>query len=84
MFSDGTSLVRAVAKSVAPVCVSAVAPTTWIGAALLAAFTPTVRVPVTMTSSTVVPPASAAKAAGAASAVASASVLTPRSADLIF
>jgi len=44
----------------------------------LAAFTPVVRVPVTMTSSTVVPLLSAAKAAGAASAVASASVLTEK------
>ena len=82
MFSDGTSLVSAVARSVAPVLVSAVAPTTWIGAALLAALTPVVRVPVTMTSLTVLL-VSAANAAGAASAVASATMLVPRSADFM-
>ena len=53
------------------------------GAALLAAFTPVVRVPVTMTSSTVEALGSAAKAAGAASAVASATMLVPNSADFM-
>ena len=50
--SDGTLVASEVASSVLPVRVRLRAPTTWIGAALSSALTPTWRVPVTMTSET--------------------------------
>jgi hypothetical protein len=75
IFSDGTEVVSELARSVTPVRVSASAPITWTGAALSSALTPTVRVPVTMTSAT--SPALDAAKAGAASAAASATMLAP-------
>ncbi|MEJ0064863.1 MAG: hypothetical protein WDM85_05050 [Caulobacteraceae bacterium] len=75
MFSDGTLACRALARSIAPVFTSALEPTTWTGAALLAAVTPVCRVPVTITSETLEPAAALlASAVAVASAVASAAL----------
>jgi len=69
IFSDGTSVCSALARSIDPVFSRALEPTTWTGAALSAAVTPVCRVPVTITSET-----DAAGALPLASAVASAAL----------
>ena len=72
--SDGTAAVSEMARSIAPVLVSAVWPTTCTGAGLSAALMPVCRVPVTITSVEVAEPGAdtSAEAVAVASTVASA------------